>query len=258
MNNILSSFLVLDYCKYKETLECLESIKQHALFPHKTVHLDNGSNVAYPSTFLNEGLCDVLISKRTGDGGGFGQTDLFRWCDTPYAYFVQNDQKLIRDITEDTNNKFIELLNNGYKCVDLNGDQSGRKVWTDRAHFIETKFFNSLAPFPNGGPGPNHHLRWNENYLQEVFSCNNFQIAHIGPLFFQDCGKLSIRKNPDGSIWEIRPDTKGVRLVNGPVRESYVFPEFTEQEWKKILDAQAWADWDIPENLKKHSFHVWN
>jgi hypothetical protein len=32
-----------------------------------------------------------------------------------------------------------------------------------------TDFINSLAPFPNGGPGKNHHLRWNENYLQEVF-----------------------------------------------------------------------------------------
>lgn len=258
MDKISSSFLVLDYKKEKETRECLESIKKHALFPHKIVLLDNGGGGDYCWNLYKEGLCDILISKRDGDGGGVGQVDLFRYCDTPYAYFVQNDQKLIRDITEDTNNKFIELLKNGYKCVDLNGDQSHRGVWTDRAHFIDVNFFNSLSPYPLGGPGPLHHLRWNENYLQEVFSCNSHQIAHIGPLFFEDCGKLSIRKNPDGSVWEIRPDTKGVKLVSGPVREKYLFPEFTEKEWQFVLESQNWSEWKIPENLIKHSFHVWN
>jgi hypothetical protein len=259
MSNILSSFLVLDYCKYWETKDCLESIKKHALFPHKTVLLDNGGNREYPFDFFKEGLCDVFITKKDGGGGGFGQTDLFRWCDTPYAYFVQNDQKLIRDINEETNNKFIELLNNGYNCVDLNGDQSRRGVWTDRAHFIDVKFFNSLVPnLGGGGPGENHHLPWNERGLQDIFKEKMYQIAHVGPLYFEDCGKLSIRKNPDGSVWEIRPDTKGVRLVKGPVKEKYIFPEFTDAEWQQILDSQKWEEWDIPEELKQHSFHVWN
>jgi len=258
MSEILSSFLVLDYCKFEETWECLNSIKKNALFPHKTILLDNGGNSEYSWAFYKAGLCDTLITHKNGQGGGFGQTDLFRWCDTPYAYFIQNDQELIQQITEETNNRFIELLKNGYKSVDLNGDQSMRGAWTDRAHFIETAFFNSLTPFPNGGPGPFHHLRWNENYLQEVFEKNNYKIAHVTPLFFKDCGKLSIRINPDGSKWEIRPDTKEVRLVNGPVKEKYVFPEFTDEEWSEVVKNQSWPEWKIPSNLIKHSFHVWN
>lgn len=254
---ILSTFLVLDYCKEEETLTCLRSIREHAKFPHKIVLLDNGSSEIYPWQFYRNGLCDILISKNKNDGGGFGQTDLFRYCDTPYAYFIQQDQILIKDITEEINNKFIELLENGYHQVDLAGDQSGRDVWSDRAHVIKTDFFNSLAPFGNGGPGPAHHLLWNEKYLQDVFEKNNYRIARV-PLFFRDNGKLSIRTNPDGSEWEIRPDTKQVRLISGPVKEKYVFPEFSGSEWDFILKEQNWPEWNIPENLKKHSFRVWN
>lgn len=258
MEKILLSFLVLDFLKEEESRICLESLKRHVKIPCKIIYLDNGGRQKYSWSFIENDLCDVLISKKNGNGGGFGQTDLFRYCDTEFAIFLQNDQELIQDITEETNNKFIELLNNGYKCIDLNGDQSRRGAWTDRAHFIDVKFFNSLAPFPNGGPGPFHHLRWNENYLQEIFQKNNYQIAHVGPLYFKDCGKNSIRANPDGSLWEIKPDTKGVKLSNGPVKEKYVFPEFTDEEWNEVLTSQNWPDWKIPQNLIKHSFHVWN
>ena len=39
-------------------------------------------------------------------GGGFGQTDLWRYCDTEYLLFIQNDQALVREIDEDTNKYF--------------------------------------------------------------------------------------------------------------------------------------------------------
>lgn len=256
MSEILSSFLVLGYKKYWETLDCLESIATNANFPHKTIVLDNSNDEDY-CDFLDDDLCDVLITNKTNMGGGFGQTDLFRYCDTPYAYFVQNDQKLIKIINKEINDKFIELLNNGYKQIDLNGDQSGKGIWTDRAHFIDVKFFNLLGSFPNGGPGPYHHLRWNENYLQEIFIKYRYQIAHL-PLYFQDCGKNSIRTNPDGSEWEIKPDTKAIKLIKGPVLEKYIFPEFTDEEWDGILKNNSWPEWKIPEKLKQHSFHVWN
>lgn len=257
MSNILSSFLVLDYCKLEETFNCLNSIKKYALFPHKTILLDNGGNQDYSWDFYKAGLCDVLITNKNGLGGGAGQTDLFRFCDTPYAYFIQNDQELIRPIQEGDNDKFIELLEADYKQIELAGDQSGRGVWSDRAHFISTTFFNSLSPFPLGGPGIWGDKRWNENYMQEVFAVNNYKIAHLG-YWFKDCGRISIRTNPDGSKWEIRPDTKEVRLVNGPVIEKFVFPEFTEEEWFGVLETQSWPEWKIPANLEKHSFHVWN
>ncbi len=249
---------VLDYRKEKETRVCLESIRRHVKFDHKIVYLDNGSNQDYPWKIYQEGLCDILISKKNGGGGGEGQTDLFRWVTSPYTLFVQNDQELVYDITPQIFAQFIHLLNNGYDAIGLNGDQSNRGVWTDRAHLIKTDFFNSLGPFPNGGPGEKHHIPWNEKYLQDKFDQNGYKIAQIQPVFFRDRGSSSTRRNPDGSVWEHRPDTKELRLIKGPIKERYVYPKFNDAEWQSVLSTQAWKDWDIPENEKNQSFHVWN
>jgi len=242
----------------EETRVCLESIKRHAKFSYKVILLDNGGAEPYSWNFLKEGLCDILISKSVGRGGGFGQTDLFRFCDTEYAFFIQNDQELVCDINQDHIDSMINVLNNGYRCrcIDLNGDQSGRGVWTDRAHFIDVKFFNSLAPFPNGGPGDHHHLRWNENYLQEIFEKNNYKIAHSG-VAFADRGKWSVRVNPDGSRWRHRTDTKALYLVQGPIKDRYVYPKFSEKEWEEVLSSQNWPEGKIPEEEILSSFNHW-
>src|ERR1041384_263136 len=136
MNDIKCSFLVLDFKKSQETFNCVESIKKPALFPYTTIYLDNGGfDEEYPNELYKKGLCDVLVRKKNGMGGGYGQTDLIRYCPTEYFFFIQNDQELILDITQENINWFIELLNNGYSCIDLNGDQSRSGIWTDRAHF---------------------------------------------------------------------------------------------------------------------------
>lgn len=257
MNNIVS-FLVLDYKKEEETRLCLESIRHHAKIPHKIIYLDNGSNDGYVWKFFQEGLCDIIISKKRGYGGGVGQTDLFRFCDTKYAYFVQSDQILLYDITEDIQTKFIGYLEDGNaKCVDLNGDQSNRGVWTDRAHFINVDFFNSLVPFPNGGPGELHHLRWNENYLQEVFEKNNYLIMHGKPALFADNGIWTVRELPDGSIVKMKTDTKEVHWIVPP-KERYVFPELTDAELAQSI-AGLWINGTVPEIYLKRgdSFKHW-
>lgn len=250
------SVLVLDYRKPHETRLCLQSLRYHLKVPAKIVYLDNGGNEAYPWSLYQEGLCDVLISKRRGQGGGFGQTDLFRWCDTRYALFVQSDQTLIHDITPDLFDKLTAYLNGGFKCVDLNGDQSHRGVWTDRAHLIETAFFNSLAPFPNGGPGLDH-VRWNENYLQERFEELGNPIAHVRPALFRDNGHYTVRELPCGGVVRMRTDTKSVRWLVTPKRP-YQFPEMSDEEWRLSITDQ-WPAGKIPQAYldKTQSFNCW-
>ncbi len=256
------TFLVLDFRKEAETRTCLESIRRHAKLPHKTVLLDNGADplTNYPGDLYREGLCDVLIRKRDGRGGGFGQTDLFRWCDTRYAIFVQNDQELLCDIDEVVFAQLTSLfrpdgsISGAYQCIDLNGDQSHKGIWTDRAHLIDTAFFNSLAPFPNGGPG-NDAVPWNEAYLQQVFAERGYQIAHIRPALFADCGKWSVREAGDG-LYRHRCDTKQLWIERQPTYRTEVYPPFTDSEWADVL-AGRWVGGTIPEQWKAHSFTHW-
>lgn len=269
------SFLVLDFRKEPETRACLESIRRHAKLPHKTVLLDNGGSAAlaiaeimadasdhslklsdpsYPWQLYQEGLCDTLISKRAGRGGGHGQTDLFRWCDTPYAIFVQNDQELVADIDEAAFAQMVSLLNTGlYQCIDLNGDQSGRGVWTDRAHLVRTDFFNGLGPFPNGGPG-HDAAPWNEAYLQRVFAERGYRIFHAPQRAFIDCGRTSVREAGDG-LYQHECDTKCLTVLKQPTHKTEVYPPFSDEEWSRVLAGQ-WRDGDIPEQWKPHSFTI--
>lgn len=245
--------LVLDFRKGDATRACLQSLRAHLKLPHKIVLLDNGGGEDYPWTLYREGLCDVLISKRVGRGGGYGQTDLFRWCDTRYSLFVQNDQELLYDIDEAAFARLIAPLSDGYHCVDLNGDQSGRGVWTDRAHLIETAFFNSLAPFPNGGPG-HDAAPWNEAYLQRVFEERGYRIAHFAPAVFADRGRVSVREAGDG-LYSHECDTKRLTILRQPTYRTEVYPPFTDAEWQAVLSGQ-WVNGTVPETWRPHSFTV--
>lgn len=260
MRTDIVSFLVLSFRKPLETRLCLESIRDHAKIPHEIVLLDNGSREQDAWDLYQEGLCDVLISKQNGRGGGVGQTDLFRYCDTQYAYFVQSDQILKHDITHEVQARFIQALSTpelGFRCVDLNGDQSQSGRWTDRAHFIDVSWFNSLAPFPGGGPGPLHELRWNENYLQEVFDRLGNPIVHIKPVFFADNGVTTVRELPCGGICRMRTDTKAVWWIKPPT-SPYVFPEHTPDEWAAAIRGE-WVGGTVPSIYlaRGDSFNHW-
>lgn len=252
--NIDLSVLVLDFKKEVETRQCLESIRKNLQVPHKTVLLDNGSGEDYPWALYKEGLADVLISKKIGGGGGAGQTDLFRWCDTKWALFVQNDQTLNYTIGQSEFDGLTALFAQGFHCIDLNGDQSRKGIWTDRAHLIETSFFNSLGPFPNGGPG-NDAAPWNEEYLQKVFKERGYKIAHVTPAVFADNGKWSYREAGDG-IYRHRCDLKTLYVLKNPTYRTDVYPPLNEQEWQVMLEGN-WVDGTIPEAWKEHSFRAW-
>lgn len=247
------SALVLDFRKEAESRACLESVRRHLKVPHKIVYLDNGGGEDYPWQLYREGLCDVLISKRVGRGGGFGQTDLFRWCDTPYAIFVQNDQQMVMDITPEGFDLMRQALAGPYRCVDLNGDQSGKGIWTDRAHLVETAFFNSLGPFPNGGPGLDAQP-WNEAYLQRVFAERGYHIAHVRPAVFADCGRISVREAGDG-LYSHECDTKRLTVLRQPTYRTATYPPLSSTEWDLVLAGQ-WVNGTVPEAWRAHSFTV--
>lgn len=257
------SILILDFNRKEEGRNLLESIKNLVSFDKEVVYLTNGGESDYAYDFYKEGLIDTLIIKKHGDGGGFGQTDLFRYCKTKYAYFVQVDQLLVLPITQDTNDKFIQLLNSGYHCIDLNGDQSNRGVWTDRAHFIDVEFFNNLGPFPNFGPGLDNG-KWNEQHLQEKFQENNYKIAHIKPTFFADCGRYSVRQAGKYGEGVLIHSTDEKRMfVIKPIKEKcLVYPPLNNDEWSDMLEGR-WPVWGkdkegrIPEAWKPHSFTFW-
>lgn len=249
------SYLILDYNRPEEGEILLNSIHQLANHDKEIVYLVNGGESDYAIDFYKKGLIDTLIIKKNGDGGGFGQTDLFKFCKTKYAFFVQVDHILVNPIDNNLTDFFIKLLETDYKCIDVNGDQSGKGIWTDRAHFIDVDFFNNLGPFPNFGPG-NEDGQWNEEYLQNKFINNNYQIAHISPLLFLDNGKWSVRESGDG-IYKHRCDTKELYIIKTPTYKTEIYPPLNETEWELVLN-NKWVDGQIPEKWKNNSFKYWN
>lgn len=254
------SYLILDFNKPQESKNLLLSIHKHAKHKKQITYLCNGGASDYAYEYYKNGLIDNLIIKKNGDGGGFGQTDLWRYCKTKYAFFVQVDQVLINEINEDVISYFIELLNNGFHCIDVNGDQSNRDRWTDRAHFMEVDFFNKIGDFPNGGPGLDA-IPWNEEFLSIKFQENNYKIAHIEPLLFADCGKWSERQAGDG-LFKHRCDTKQMWVIKTPSSKTEVYPPLSDSEWLDVL-SNKWPVWGvdkigrIPEKWSQHSFRVW-
>lgn len=250
------SVLVLSFRRPSETRECLESIRNHVKIPYNLIYLENGGASDYAWELHKEGLCDVLISKWQGYGGGMGQIDIFRYCNTEYALFVQSDQTMEYDLTQDTFSTFVELLKT-HECIDLNGDQSRKGIWTDRAHMVRTKLLNNMDLEKNAGFGPGRDDgKWNEQYIQEVFANNNYKISHIRPVMFKDNGKWSTREAGDG-LFQHRCDTKEMYIIKYPTYKTEVYPPFDESEWKLVLSGK-WVDGTIPNKWKPHSFKFWN
>lgn len=255
------TFLVLDFNKPGDTRLCLQSIKDRVKFPHLVIYLHNGY-ASYPMDFLKEGLIDKLIISKENHGLGIGTRDLFLSCTTEYAIYWQNDQIMGRDF-HDNELGFLKnvLARDNVGSVSLAGQICGPNEYSERAHIIKTAFYkyaNDRIPLSYGGAGPYHHAPWREGQMQEAY--RKHQILHVtswSPLAV-DNGKSAIRQNPDGSKWEHRPDTKQLKLLSGPVKEKYLYPKFTDEEWAEVLSQQDWPEWRIPQNEIKDSFRVWN
>lgn len=270
----LVSFLVLDYRKPEETRKLLESIKQHAKFNHKVIYLHNGNEKhTYPQDFLNERLIDQLIITADNDGLGIGTRNLFAACFSPYVIYAQNDQFMNRDFSEqelmslisyldkDVSTKDNQNIKFKIKSISLAGAPCGFGVYSERAHLIAAESYFEWEHFkglPHGGAGPFHNLQWREEAIQKIYAQNQYiHFPYESPVF-ADNGKTAVRQNPDGSVWKHLPDTKRLWLIRGPVREKFIYPKFTDEEWDLVLTSQKWPDGQIPEKEKEHSFVVWD
>lgn len=250
----------------EESKICLESLRKHSKLSYQIIYLSNGGSQDYVLDFYRQGLIDKLILNKENNGLGYGTTDLFRFCDTEWAIYVQTDQYLRRTFAEDE----FEFLLSQYmykdvyspgginnkrevKSISLAGDTCQGK-YSERAHLINVKFYNEIKDKPNGGAGPYHDKPWNEGHIQDYYNKMNYcHFIYEMPLFV-DNGCYATRQNPDGSIWTHRTDTKQCRLIQGPVKERYIYPQFNLIEWDKVLQDQSWPDWKIPAKEINHSF----
>lgn len=258
MKNCKVSYLVLDFNRPVESSLCLKSIKEYTKFPYELIYLSNGGNQDYVWDFYRSGLIDKVVFNKENSGLGFGTTDLFKLCKTEWALYVQNDQFLGRDYTEEELDQQIAKLeekDSGVASIALAGDPC-KGEYSERAHLINVDFYNSIPNKPNGGAGPYHHIEWNEGYIQNYYKENDL-VHHIWPnLLFGDNGAWSHRVNPDGSMWCHRTDLKKLWMIKPPT-EKYVYPKFTDEEWEEVLKTGKWEDGAIPEEEKDQSFEVW-
>jgi hypothetical protein len=248
----------LDYSKPIESRRALESIRRHSHFPHKVIYLSNGGDQSYVMDFYREGLIDQLIFNKVNNGLGYGTEDLFRFCDTEWAIYWQNDQELLYPLTEMHINRMIAEFgrNPALGALGLAGMPCGENVYSERAHLINVPFYNSI-PKTHGGCGPFNHLKYNEQAVQEFFKENGRSFVTLYPPLVRDLGFYTIRELPCGGVVRQRTDTKSVTWLKYP-KEPYMFPEMNESEWADSI-AGKWPDGTIPQAYldKKESFNCW-
>lgn len=249
--------LVLDFKKEEETKNCLISLRKNLPASIKIYLLDNGMS-GYSQEYLKAGLCDVLIQNAQNNGCGNAIEQLFQACPTKYGLLVQNDQTLAYSLNEDNIRMLLTFFNDKIKCVDLAGGQAGQNKYSERAHIIERDFYLSIPRGEKGrlgGPGPFNHNKYTEQFVQEYFQSNNFEIAHVQPILFADNGKWSIREIGDG-IYKHRCDTKQLYVIKKPTFKTEVYPPFNDEEWSDVFN-DLWPNGAIPKAWQNDSFVVW-
>lgn len=265
-NEPLVSILVLDYKKPGATKLLLESLRRHIKFDHKIIYLHNGSDEDYGYSYFKDGLIDQFIQTKKNNGLGVGTRDLFAASFSQYSMYVQNDQVLGRDFSKQEFDYLCSCLDKSYDnklvcSISLAGPVCGPGIYSERAHLIKTEFYKHLEDnkvLGFCGAGPYHDGKWREAQMQDVYKYNKLiHYTYEHPMFV-DNGQEAVRQNPDGSIWKHFPDTKQAFLVSGPVKEKYVYPKFTDEEWAKVIETQSWPDGQIPQNEIIDSFHLWH
>lgn len=262
------SFLVLDFQRPHSARACLESIRNHTKFPHKIIYCHNGM-ADYPLALQKAGLIDELIMPRENGGLGLGTRALFAACFSPLAIYWQVDQIMGRDFTQEEVDAISGALAretrvDGGKInmsIGLAGPVCGPDIFTERAFAINTdeyRWMEHNLPLTHGGAGPYAHVIWREGQIQEFYSQMSYRHMTGWPALAIDNGRDAVRQNPDGSTWMHEPDRKGLWLMKGPVKDRYVYPKFTPEEWDFVIATQSWPPGQIPEQEKAHSFHVWN
>lgn len=260
------SYLILDFLREKETRDCLRSIKAHTKFNHKIIYLHNGDDPSYPYALFKEGLIDHFIQTKENNGLGIGTRDLFAASFSPWSFYLQNDQKLIRDFTQEEFDNIKDLFTQKFqspddgsiwsvKSVCLAGGFAGLHTYSERAHIIQTRFYKEIESsgalgFHGAGPCW-HNGQWREEQMQKLYTQNHFlHFTYASPLV-EDRGRRAIRQNRDGSIWEHNTGTQELRLIRGPICEKAKYPPFSDTEWEEVLATQSWTEWKRPGRNQK-------
>jgi hypothetical protein len=258
------SILILDFLKPYETITAIKSVKQFVQVPHTLIYYHNGP-AAYPAYLLHHRQLGIsqLGQSSLNEGLGVGTRQLIASCTTKYFIYLQNDQEFVRPFTQadfEVAKKY--LAGDTYKSISLAGPVCGEGIYSERAHIMETKFYKSLEPLPDGGAGPYHSLPWREGAIQEIYK----EVGYIHKPFLYnnnvqfvgDGGYFAVRENPDRTVWVHRPDTKQLWLASGTPVQKHVYPKFTDEEWVKVLRGDGWTDGLIPIDEIKDSFVAWN
>ena len=254
---------VLAYGKEGQTMSCVRSIRAHVKVPFR-LHLLHNGPAEYPRWMYEMGWLDTLIQMRENEGLGLGTRALMASVFSPYILYVQNDQELYRDLEQVEMDALTERLGTyagegRIASISLAGPVGGPGVYSERAHLIQTAVYRDMEhglPLPAGGAGPWHHLMWREEAIQRFYRDNGYtHLTDWQPLVI-DKGSTAERSNPDGSRWLHEPDTKRLWLLDGPVKERYVYPKLSDAEWEEVLTTQHWPAGLIPEQERSSSFTV--
>lgn len=203
--NYQVSYLVLDFNKIKETQTCVESIRTNTKFKdYEIVLLSNGGNQHYTYELYKRNLIDRLLLYKRNMGCGVGTHDLFNASKSEYSIYVQNDQFLGREFTQEELDLLKNELNQETKLVDLSGGAGHSDKYSERAHIVKTEFYNNLHLKCYGGPGPFEKIwQWSEGGASYAFWDEDYKIKHDWPTLFGNNGYRSIREKEDGEVIEV-------------------------------------------------------
>lgn len=260
------SVLVLDYAKPIESRLCLESVKRHVKVPHAVVFCDNGGGEDYPIQFVREGLVDQLIVNRHSRGLGLGTRDLFALSPGRLALYLQNDQCLVADLTEESLNALCVPMYQGQPkvvSVSLAGAPCGRGVYSERAHLIETNLYQNIeraGDLGYHGAGPYHDGPWREEQTQALYTRQGWTHHTDHPPLVRDNGVYAVRDMAAGGLFVHRTDTKQMWVIRKPddiLTFNPAYPKLMEEE-KAFLMVQGWPDGRVPLLEQDTSFHCWD
>lgn len=260
MNKPILSYLLLDYNRPEESLNCLISLYKHSKFSYQVIYLSNGGTQDYALSYYKNGWIDKLILNKENNGCGNGTVQLFDSCDTDFAIYVQVDQELAHDIDKNHIETYKNVISDkySYRCVDLAGAQAGSNTYSERAQFINVEFYKNIPKgIKNeyGGPGPFNMNRYTESYIQEYFKNNGYNVACTVPLF-KDNGKWSVRQIGDGE-YKHRCDTKVLFIEKTPTYRTEVFPPFDGPDWELALSGNWPKEGKVPNLWKDNVFKHW-
>jgi hypothetical protein len=260
----LLSVLILDHAKPIETRLCLESVKRHVLFPHRVILCDNGSGEDYSLRFVREGLVDQLIVNRDSRGLGLGTRDLFAASGSAYSFYLQNDQTLFRDFTEQEfqfiTHLFGAATDDGIVCsVSLAGSPCGKGRYSERGHIIATaqyRLWEEKGLLGYHGAGPYHDGVWRERQIQDIYAAHGRTHYEHQPLV-QDNGVYAIRDMGAAGYWLHRTDSKQLWCIVPPTVKNPAYPKLSDEEYA-LAAAGRWPDGAIPAIEVKDSFRCWD